>query len=145
LVETGRPELDDARGRARPNALRLALIYAALDPERLHLQFGCKTGSFDIQPVHVAGAVEVVNRSDKTIQWFLDQPKELSTEIAWEDVLKVRTAVNSNGERLAQEQLCKLFSHKTSEERARIASRAGLKLRQGKATGKGKPPHFWTW
>lgn len=83
------PELEGklalSQSRIRPNALRVAEIYAAFDERRLErVGFGLgKSGEFkthslvntvpkiEIEPEHVIAAIEVVTRSRQTVEWYL--------------------------------------------------------------------------
>jgi hypothetical protein len=140
------PELDGQIGasqqRVKPNALRVALIYAALDEARLVFP---KTGTYRIEKRHVEAAIEVVNRSRGTVEWFLGGTAA-SKGFNSEDVQKLITAVNQNRGTISGSDLCKLFPHKTADERAAIASVARLKKKPRPAEGKrGNPGEDWTW
>lgn len=134
-------KLDAACARSKPNALRLALIYAALDYRRLTSEY--KT---EIQVEHVKAAIEVVSRSRESVAWFLSRSVATGPKASYDDIQKVRNLVNSEGGRITSTQLCRLFPHKTADERVEIASRTGLKLRKAEA-GKngGRPADLWAW
>jgi hypothetical protein len=140
------PELDGkleaACERSKPNALRLALIYAALDEDRLTNP----ARPTEIREAHVRAAIELVTRSRESVAWFLSQPIQIDAKGSYEDVVRVRSLANKEGGRITATQLTKLFSHKTAEQRLEIASRAGLKLRKDDRSEKsGRPVDVWTW
>lgn len=140
----GLPELDGklaaACERAKPNALRTALVYAALDEARL-------TGEqMWIRERHVKAAIEIVTRSRESVRWFLSRPAEGKASRNSEEIARIKIAVNQGGGMITASQLTQLFSHKTAEQRIEIASRAGLKLRRGERGDKsGRPVDRWTW
>jgi Protein of unknown function (DUF3987)/Toprim-like len=140
LVEPTDGKLAAAVERTRPNALRVALIYALLDEKRLS-----NAGPCYMEAQHVRAAIEVVTRSRQSVQWFLTQPGKVDAKAALDDIMKVKTAVNQADGRLSGTALSKLFSHKTAEQRVDIATRAGLKLRKQFVSDKGgKPADVWT-
>src|SRR5262249_43630111 len=66
LEDAGR--LGSACGRARPNALRLAVVFAVLDESR-------GDAVPKIEACHVRAAVAIINRHRATVEWFLNRPK----------------------------------------------------------------------
>lgn len=138
------PELDGKLGasqeRIKANALRVALIYAALDDIRLTFY-----PKFEIKPDHVDAAIEIVTRSRETIEWFLAGHTQACQNAKRDDITKIRLAINQNGGQLTGEQLYKLFSNKTDNERIAIATAAGLKQRTISTGKRGKPATIWTW
>jgi hypothetical protein len=136
-------KLAASQERVKANALRVALIYAAMDESRLTRS---KTGTFQIQPLHVNAAIEVVTRSRQTVEWFLGQTNITGKHVQMEDIIRVKTEANNNGGKLTGTQLCKLLPHKTADQRSELATRAGLKRRSRPAGGRrGNPGEEWTW
>jgi hypothetical protein len=134
-------KLEAACERSKPNALRLALIYAALDERRLTSEY-----KPEIQVEHVKAAIEIVSRSRESVAWFLSRSVGTGPKTSYEDIQKVKTLVNSEGGKITATQLADLFCHKTSEQRNEIASSAGLKHRPAERNGKGgRPANIWTW
>jgi len=121
------PDLDGRAGaamqRIRPNALRLALIYATLDESRLVFT----KQPFRIEERHVRAAVEVVERSMASVRWFLNRPVT-ATDAPYDKIAKVRNAANKRGGRLTGTELAAVLSHDSEEVRKTIARQAGLKL-----------------
>jgi hypothetical protein len=133
-------KLEAACERSKPNALRTALIYAALDNCRL------MNRNVEIRDDHVRAAIEIVTRSRQSVAWFLSQPIKIDARAGYEDIVKARTAANQNGGQLTGTQVAVLFSNKSSEQRAEILSRAGFKLRKGVVGEKGgRPSDVWHW
>jgi hypothetical protein len=156
------PELEGklalSQARIRPNALRVAEIYAVFDERRLEgISFvvdkggkpephflGDSTPKIQIEPEHIKAAIEVVTRSRQTVEWYLQTTAD-GMGTSHVDVIKARIEANRNGGRLSGTELYRLFSHRTSDQRIEIASRAGLKLRKQPVGEKGgKPPEIWT-
>jgi DnaB-like helicase N terminal domain/Protein of unknown function (DUF3987) len=135
-------KLGASQQRIRPNALRVAQIYAALNERRLVMGVN---GHYAIEPEHVAAAIEIVTRSRESIQWFLDRPLKIDAKAGQEDIIKFRAAMNANGGRLSGRQLAALFSHKNAEQRNEIASRAGGKIRSLVGAKGGNKSEDWTW
>jgi hypothetical protein len=75
LVEPTDGKLAAAVERSKPNALRVALIYALLDEGRLDPAFGGTSCSID-KP-HVEAAIELVTRSRQSVKWFLNSRPEI--------------------------------------------------------------------
>jgi hypothetical protein len=139
------PEMDGKLGasqeRIKPNALRVALLYAALDERRLT----SSQKKFFIEPEHVEAAIEIVTRSRETVEWFLAGPTQANQKTNHDDLDKVRLAVNKNGGKLTGDDLYRLFSNKSTSERIAIATAAGLKARGQASDGKrGKPATIYT-
>ncbi|MGB2590961.1 MAG: DnaB-like helicase N-terminal domain-containing protein [Candidatus Acidiferrum sp.] len=135
-------KLGASQQRIRPNALRIAQIYAALNERRLSLGL---SGHYAIEPEHIAAAIEIVTRSRESIAWFLDRPMKIDARVAMDEVAKFRTDMNKHGGQMTGRQLAALFSHKTPEQRMEIASRAGGKIRSRPSAKGGRPADVWSW
>jgi hypothetical protein len=140
LTEPSDGKLAAAVERSKPNALRVALIYALLDETRLNTKAKC-----EIDTHHVRAAIEIVNRSRQSVKWFLDSSSTKTGNTTLEDILKVKTATNASGGILTGTQLAKLFSRKTLDERNELATRAGLKMRKIAADKTGPATSQWSW
>jgi hypothetical protein len=125
LEDAGR--LGSACGRMRANALRLAVLFAVLDENRLSLP-----GAPRIEAAHVHAAAAIMNRHRDTVAWFLNRPaampevSEVQKGKLWPRVEKLRGALK-NG-RITAYEYKKLFSNITAEERTEIAKAAGLEM-----------------
>jgi hypothetical protein len=131
-------ELESGCRRLAPYALRLAVLYVALDERRL--------GSWkpEIESVHVNAATELVDRSRESMKWFLERPvKVTAKEADWDNIIKFRAALNEKGRLTGTELKEDLFPHTSVEERRDIASRAGAKFRPGPMGAPGSG--VWTW
>jgi hypothetical protein len=79
------------------------------------------------------------------VEWFLNRPDKVDAKATLAEILKVKTAVNQAGGEITGTALKALFSHKSPDQRAEIATRAGLKVRKT-PSGKGGPALvFWSW
>ena len=137
--------LSDSQGRAAANCARVANLYAQLDERRLdgwHVQ---------LEDRHVEAAIEIVNRSRQTVEWYLAQSNVSRSDgaVDQEDLMKLKRAVAAAGRdeggspELTREEVRKLFSHKSAEERDELCIQAGLRLT--KRAGATRPTMVWTW
>jgi hypothetical protein len=145
-------KLGASQERVRPNALRTALIYASLDENRLNgikedgMVYRDGDGAFQIEPKHVAAAIEVVNRSKASVQWFLSQALTIEREPDFEAIKKVIAAYNeaaAGGRAFTSSDLNRLFSHASQTERDRIANAAGLVTGKSESSGSGRKATTW--
>jgi Protein of unknown function (DUF3987) len=136
--------LSDARGRNKANCVRVANLYAQLDERRLD---GWKV---QLEDRHIEAAIEVVTRSNQTIEWHLAQSGQVGDSGVQADVTKLKKAVAKAGREtgvpeLTQSEVTGLFSHKTTEERDELCLQAGLKPYSKPREMGGKPTMVWTW
>lgn len=124
-------KLADACGRARANALRLAVLFAILDESRLIL-----IGPPQIEARHVQAAAAILDRHRETVAWFLARPANVPEELPeavksklWRQIEKLTANLDADGT-ITGSQLYKLFSNQTVEERRAIAEAAGLREEQ---------------
>jgi hypothetical protein len=119
-------KLGSACGRMRANGLRLAVLFAILDEQRLD-----QNGPVKIEVRHVQAAAAIMDRHRATVAWFLARPTAIPTNIPetvkdklYRQIEKVRAAM-VNGE-ITGNQLYKLFSNQPLAKRETIAQAAGL-------------------
>lgn len=129
LEESGR--LGSACGRMRPNALRIAILFAVLDEARMVLP----GQSILIEATHVRGAAIIMDRHKATVAWFLDRPAKIPPTLPdatktkmWHQTTKVRAALK-NG-RITGNELYILLKHMSATERKEVALATGLKEHQ---------------
>jgi hypothetical protein len=141
------PEHDDSilaesQARAAANCARVANLYAQLDERRLE---GWKV---QLEDRHVEAAVEIVNRSRQSVEWYLAQAMGLTQRVSSEDIQKLKMAMLKKARtdgvaELTATEVYELFSHKSTEERDQICLEAGFKLSTKKKTARGKPTILW--
>lgn len=131
-------KLGSACGRMRANALRLAVLFAVLDEQRLS-----SAAPPQIKASHVRAAAAIMDRHRATVGWFLANPTsipknlpEKKVDTLWSKVEKLKS--NLVDGQITAESLRALFSHETVEERRAIAEAAGLKERTEKTSGRGR-------
>jgi hypothetical protein len=116
-------ELANGCRRLAPYALRLAVLYVALDERRL-------TGLWkpQIEPIHVNAATELVDRSRESMKWFLERPTEVKDSPSdFNNIIKFRLALFERG-RITSDELKAMFpSIRDAKDRAELAIRAGAK------------------
>jgi Protein of unknown function (DUF3987) len=128
--------LADACGKLRANALRVAMIFAALEGPTWN-----KTYAMDEQ--HVKAATAFINRSRDSLVWVFNhgQTKAESSE----NKQKFNELINKWTNQLPDEEFRKAFSHMTPEERNTLASSCYAKCKPAPLTGKpGRPGKIWT-
>ena len=150
LPEHNDDTLSESQARAAANCVRVANLYAQLDERRLDGWL------VQLDREHVEAAIEIVNRSRQSVEWYLTQAHQVSpTEsgATQEELMKLKSAVAAAGREtgvpeLTQGDIAKLFSHKTTEERDELCILAGLKpysRANGREDGRGRPVTVWTW
>jgi hypothetical protein len=132
--------LKASQERIRPNTLRTALIYALIDPDRI----GGRNKT-EILPKHVEAAIEIARYSRDSIDWFLKRPARIKRNEEFEIFTKIRLAANKSGGQLTGKELHDVLSHYSPEQRAELATRAGLKFRRIKNENRGRSLEVWTW
>jgi hypothetical protein len=144
-------KLGASQERVRPNALRIALIYASLDENRLKglnggMVYEDGDGGFQIEPKHVEAAIEVVSRSKASVEWFLSQAITIDREPDFKNTKKVVEAYNKamdEGRTFTSTNLHNLFTRLNPEERNRIATAAGLIMGKPAVSGRGAKATTW--
>lgn len=129
LEDSGK--LGSACGRVRPNALRMAVLFAVLDEGRLEADVPPR-----IEARHVQAAATILDRHRATVAWFLSHSAPAMPEMpervkqkAQRDNEKIWAALVND--EITDTQLHRLFSnHLTVEERAAKAKAAGLERRE---------------
>ncbi len=146
LPENGDDLLSESQARIKANCARIAVLYAVLDERRLS---GWKP---QIEDVHVEAAIEIVTRSRQSVEWYLGQANPLQTPTTTQDdLIKLKKALAASGREtgipeLTQQEITKLFSHKTVEERTELCVMAGLRqYTRDRGSKAGKPTTVWTW
>jgi Protein of unknown function (DUF3987) len=138
--------LSESQARAAANCARVANLYAQLDERRLE---GWK---LQLEPAHIEAAVEIVNRSRQSVEWYISQAnlvQNASPSANQEDLMKLKTAVAVAGRsggapELTMTDVSKLFSHKTAEERDELCILAGLRAVK-RESPTGRRSTVWTW
>jgi hypothetical protein len=140
--------LSESQARIKANCARIANLYAQLDERRLD---GWKV---QIEDRHVEAAIEIVNRSRQSVEWYLtqaDQVQRPDSTATRDDLMKLKLAVATAGREtgvpeLSKNEVTKLFSHKTSEERDELCILAGLRpYMRDRGDKGGKPTTVWTY
>jgi Protein of unknown function (DUF3987) len=141
------PEHDDsilADSQARTPAIfaRVANVYAQLDERRLE---GWKV---QLEDRHVEAAIEIVNRSRQSVEWYLAQQMGSTAKVSYEDIQKLKMAMLKRARdkgvaELTATEVYELFSHKTPEQRDELCLQAGFKVSTKKKTARGKPAIVW--
>jgi hypothetical protein len=141
------PEHDDSilaesQARVAANCVRVANLYAQLDERRLE---GWKV---QLEACHVEAAIEIVNRSRQSVEWYLAQQLGSTSKVSFEDIQKLKMAMlqkarDSGVAELSATEVYGLFSHRTTEERDQICLQAGFKVSTKKKTVRGKPTIVW--
>lgn len=129
-------KLGSACGRMRANALRLAVLFAVLDEQRLS-----SAEPTQIKASHVRAAAAIMDRHRATVAWFLSNPTaipknlpEKKVDTLWSKVEKLKAnLVDGN---ITAEALRTLFSNETLDARRAIAEAAGLKEQTEKTGGR---------
>jgi hypothetical protein len=140
--------MGDGMRRAKPHALRLANQYAQLDERRLE---GWKMA---LEPVHIHAAIEIVERSRASMQWYLGEGQAVTNSGGYSksDVHKLTQmlakAIESRGSAsLTSTELSRAFSHLTTEQRNTMCLEFGMvpgrEPEDGK-TGSGRRATLWT-
>ncbi len=134
--------LADSQARIAANCARVANIYAQLDERRLE---GWRV---QLEDRHVEAAVEIVNRSRQSVEWYLAQQMGSTQKVSHEDVQKLKMAMLKKAREkgiaeLTATEVYELFSHKTTEQRDEICLHAGFKVSTKKTTLRGKPAIVW--
>jgi uncharacterized protein DUF3987 len=139
--------LSESQARIRANCARIANLYAQLDERRLN---GWK---IQIEDRHVEAAIEIVTRSRQSVEWYLTQADQIQrpdSTATQDDVMKLKKAVAANGRdaepEITKNEVTKLFTHKTAEERDELCVLAGLRMyTRDRGEKGGKPTTVWTW
>jgi hypothetical protein len=111
--------------RYRPNALRLALVYAQLD------ESWTPGKPLLMDAAHVRAAVAIVTRSRESAAWFLKQPlvkltKDSDFE-ATKRIIGMNNKLKANGDEFTNTVVKSMFKHTAdANERARLMTSAGM-------------------
>jgi hypothetical protein len=146
LPEHGDDLLSESQARIKANCARIAVLYAVLDERRL------SGWQVQIEDRHVEAAIEIVTRSRQSVEWYLGQATQVQSAdstATQDDLIKLKKAVAAAGREtnipeLTKNDICKLFPHKTADEREELCILAGLRA-YSKANGKARPTTVWTW
>ena len=138
--------LSESQARSKANCARIANLYAQLDERRL------AGWQVRLEARHVEAAIEIVNRSRQSVEWYLTQASQvqLDSTATQDDLMVLKKAMAAAGRdgvpELTKNDVCRLFSHKTAEERDELCILAGFSV-YSKAASKegGKPVTVWTW
>jgi hypothetical protein len=140
--------VSESQARARANCARIANLYAQLDERRLN------GWTVQLEDRHVEAAIEIVTRSRQSVEWYLTQANQIQnidSKANQEDLEKLKKAVAAAGREtgvpeLTKNDVYKLFTHKTAEERDELCILAGLRVytKNSGVTG-GRPVIVWTW
>src|SRR6267143_1693389 len=119
--------LADSQARIAANCARVANIYAQLDERRLE---GWK---IQLEARHVEAAIEFVNRSRQSVEWYLAQQMGSTAKVSYEDIQRLKSAmvkkIRDGGEpELTATEISALVSHKTIEQRDEICTAAGFRI-----------------
>jgi hypothetical protein len=139
--------LSESQARNKANCARIANLYAQLDERRLD---GWKP---QIEDRHVEAAIEIVNRSRQSVEWYLTQATQVQrpdSTATQDDLMKLKKAIAANGRdgepEITKSEIHGLFPHKTVEERDELCILAGLRAYTRSSGNKGgKPATVWTW
>jgi hypothetical protein len=146
------PEYDDAdsmldgMARAKPHALRLANLYAQLDERRLD------GWPMYLEPVHINAAIEHVEHSRASMQWYLDENKALGTNQKGYDgqdtrrlrQLVLRAIEETGAAVLKATEIYKAFSNMTVEQRTEMCLDAGMVPSKSDSGKRGNKATVWT-
>jgi hypothetical protein len=135
--------LADSQARVKALAFRLAVLYVLLDERRIK-----ENWTPQIEPIHLQAAFEIIGFSRSCVESFLGADALVSSGLDPEDEIKLKLAltkvVQENGKaELTQGAICKMFNHKTKEQRDRLCLAVGLTLVEGAMTNKGRQPGVW--
>jgi hypothetical protein len=141
------PEHDDtilaeSQARIAANCARVANIYAQLDERRL------EGWNIQLEARHVEAAIEIVNRSRQSVEWYLSQQMGSAQKVSYDDVQKLKMAMLKKARaqgvaEMTATEVYELFTHKTTEERDLICLEAGFKVSTKKKTARGKAAIVW--
>lgn len=118
--------LADSQARCLANCARIANLYAQLDERRLS---GWKV---QLEAQHVEAAIEIVNRSRQSVEWYLAQQMGSTQKVNYEDIQKLKSAMVKKARdggvaELTGTEVYELFRHRTRDERDAICMAAGFK------------------
>jgi len=136
--------LSESQARAAANCARVANLYAQLDERRLD------GWPVQLEACHVEAAIEIVDRSRQSVEWYLaQQTVPDSAKASYEDIQKIKTAmvskVRETGEAvLTGTEVYNLFSNRSASQRDEICLQAGFKIGARKPEHGGKPAVIWT-
>jgi hypothetical protein len=141
------PEHDDSilaesQARAAANCARVANLYAQLDERRLD---GWKV---QLEARHVEAAIEIVDRSRQSVEWYLAQQMGSTPKTSYEDIQKLKLAMLKKARdkgvaELTATEVYEMFSHKTTDQRDEMCLQAGFKVSTKKKAIRGKPAIVW--
>jgi Protein of unknown function (DUF3987) len=139
--------LSESQARQKANCLRIAVLYAVLDERRLD---GWKV---QLEDRHVEAAIEIVTRSRQTVESYLTQANQVrsaDSTATQDDLIKLKKAVAAAGREtgfpeLTKNDVCKLFPHKTADERDELCILAGLRAYSKIGPNAKRPTTVWTW
>ena len=136
----GDSKLDSACARMRPNALRLAVLFAVLDESRLTLE----GTPLEIHAHHVRAAAAIMERHRASVDWYLSRKMlVLPSPGNGSKESRVRDLAAANGGRFTGAQLARLFSNQKPDERESIAVAAGFK-KHDERDARGNKIAVWT-
>jgi hypothetical protein len=147
LPEHGDDLLSESQARIKANCARIAVLYAVLDERRL------SGWQVQIEDRHVEAAIEIVTRSRQSVEWYLGQATDVQrvdSTATQDDLIKLKKAVAAASQEtgipeLTKQEVTKLFTHKTVEERDELCILAGLRQYTRAREKGGKPTTVWTW
>jgi hypothetical protein len=132
----------DSQARVLANCARVAVLYAVLDERRL------QGWQVQLEPRHVEAAIEIVDRSRQSVNWYLTQQSGSTETVNYEDIQKLKLelakkARSTGVAELTANDVYTLFCHYTKEQRDELCVAAGFKVRTKKPP-KGKPVVVWS-